>query len=290
MREAVFAVLSGRIDTALVIGVEKLSVFGRGPLPLEASDAEVYDGMIMPAAYAMRAQRYLLDYGCSEDTLAQVVVKARACGAENPNAYFRQSVSAEKVLASRTIAVPLTLMMCCAMCDGAAAVVLTARNKRRPRDVVVEASVLRSSEYDPTPHPISFSTLTRTTAAEAYADAGIEPADVDVAEIHDAFAIAELMYYEALGFCEVGAGASYLADGSSCAGGAVAVNPSGGLLARGHPVGATGAAQICELYWQLRGDSPGPSVENAKVAVAHCTGGGIAGLAHGACTMHVLTT
>jgi benzoylsuccinyl-CoA thiolase BbsB subunit len=129
--------------------------------------------------------------------------------------------------------------------------------------------------------------LTARGAHEAYEMAGIGPEDVDVAEIHDAFTIAELMYYEAFGFCERGGAYELLASKATSLGGDICVNPSGGLLSRGHPVGATGAAQAVEIVRQLKGRAGAHQVEGAKVGVSHATGGGIAGLDHGACSIHV---
>src|SRR5690606_31892841 len=111
---------------------------------------------------------------------------------------------------------------------------------------------------------------------------------IDVAEVHDAFSIAELLYYEAFGFCRPGEAVELLDRGATSLGGAIPVNPSGGLLARGHPIGATGAAQLVEIVWQLRGDASDHQVEGARVGLAHATGGGIAGLDHGACSIHIL--
>ena len=134
------------------------------------------------------------------------------------------------------------------------------------------------------------SELTERTSRLAYEAAGIGPRDVSLAEVHDAFASAELMYYEALGLCGKGEGAAMIERGDCGPGGRQPVNPSGGLACRGHPVGATGVAQIVEAVWQLRGEAGERQVPGAKVALTHCTGGGISGLDHGACSVHVLTS
>jgi benzoylsuccinyl-CoA thiolase BbsB subunit len=125
-------------------------------------------------------------------------------------------------------------------------------------------------------------------AHEAYEMAGLGPEDLDVVEVHDAFTIAELLYYEALGLCPKGEAKRLLADGETSLGGRIPVNPSGGLLAKGHPIGATGAAQIVEVVRQLRGECGDRQVEGAKVGLTHCTGGGISGFDHGACSIHIL--
>jgi benzoylsuccinyl-CoA thiolase BbsB subunit len=135
---------------------------------------------------------------------------------------------------------------------------------------------------------MAHSELGTRSARLAYEEAGVGPEDIDVAEVHDAFAIAELIYYEAFGFCAKGEGVRFLGSGGSGIGGTTAVNPSGGLLSRGHPIGPTGVAQVCEMVWQLRGEAGARQVSGAKVALTHCSGGGIAGLDHGASTVHVL--
>jgi benzoylsuccinyl-CoA thiolase BbsB subunit len=291
LREGVAAVALGRADTVLVIGTETLSQFGGGTLPLEASDLENAMGMVMPGLYAMRAQRYMHEYGATDVDLAGVVVKARRHAAANPYSQLRTPVTVEQVLQSRMIADPLRLFMCCPTGDGAAALVLaTAERVRRwcAVPIRVGASVLQSGLHKTGFRDMAYSELTARTARLAYEQAGVGPEDVDVAELHDAFASAELMYYEALGFCERGAGPRLLRDGETTLTGRIPVNPSGGLLSRGHPIGATGVAQVCEAVWQLRGQAGDRQVPAATVALTHCTGGGISGLDHGACSLHIL--
>jgi len=291
VREAVSAVESGRAEIALVFGVEKLTKFGGGTLPLEATDIDVSQGMVMPASYAMRAQRYLMKYGARPEHLAMVTVKARKMAADNPYAQFRSPVTVEQVLQARMIADPLTLLMCCPTGDGAAAVVIANSRRARQlsrRSIRIKASVAQSGKFETGAHDISQSELTMRTVALAYEQASVGPNDINVAEVHDAFTIAELMYYEALGFCEEGAASSLVESGQTTIGGRIPVNPSGGLLCRGHPVGATGIAQIIECVWQLRGDAKARQVEGCKIALTHCTGGGVSGLDHGACLIHVL--
>jgi acetyl-CoA acetyltransferase len=291
LREAVTAIASGRSETVLVLGVEKLSGLGGGTLPLEASDKEVGQGMVMPALYAMRARRYMSDFDARPEHLAMVSVKARRMAAENRYAQYRDPVTVDEVLGSRMVTDPLTLFMCCPTGDGAAAVVLTTLSNIRRWSclpVAVAASALQSGMSKTGARELSQSELTRRTAALAYEQAGLGPADVDMAEVHDAFAIAELMYYEALGFCEPGEAPRLLEADDTSIGGRIPVNPSGGLICRGHPLGATGVAQVAESVWQLRGQAGPRQIENCRVALTHCTGGGISGLDHGACTIHVL--
>jgi len=292
LRDAVAAIRSGRMRTGLVVGADNLTRFAGGTIPLEATDLEVNLGVVMPAVYAMRAQRYLAETPAGPEDLAEVSVKARRNGADNPYAQTRSAVDRDEVLASRMVADPLTLLMCCPTGDGAAAVVVTGDEelaRRHGGSVEIAASVLASGRYNPGYKDISVSELTRRTAAEAYAAAGLTPQEVDVFEVHDAFAIAELMYYEALGLCGVGEARELLADGHTARSGPQPVNPGGGLLSRGHPIGATGLAQICESVWQLRGSAGPVQVDRpARTALTHCTGGGITGLDHGACAVHIL--
>jgi acetyl-CoA acetyltransferase len=293
LREACWAVKAGRAGVVAVLGVEKLTKFGGGTLPLEPTDLEVNLGNVMPAVYAMRARRYMHETGATARHLAMIAVKAHEYGARNPNAQLRNRVTIEEVMGSRMVADPLTLFMCCPTGDGAAAVIVTSEKRARElgaRPVRIEASVLQSGLYKTGFRDMASSELTERTSRLAYEAAGIGPRDVGVAEVHDAFASAEIMYYEALGLCGRGEGAAMIERGDSGPGGRQPVNPSGGLACRGHPVGATGVAQVVEAVWQLRGQAGPRQVQGARVALTHCTGGGISGLDHGACSVHVLTS
>jgi acetyl-CoA acetyltransferase len=291
LRDACTAVAAGRAETILVLGIDQLSRLGGGTIPQLETDFDPNLGMVMPALYAMRARRYMHERGVTSEILARVAVKAHDAGKHNPYAQYRNEITVEEVLVSRMIADPLTLMMCCPTGDGAAAAIVTSR--RRAKDlgrplIRVAATALQSGVYKTGFRDMVNSELTMRTAQQAYEAAGIGPEDVNVAEIHDAFAIAELMYYEALGFCEPGGGPALLDSGATRINGDKCVNPSGGLLCRGHPVGATGIAQLCEAVWQLRGEAGARQVDGARVALTHCTGGGIAGLDHGSCAINLL--
>lgn len=282
-------VQAGRHDIVLVVGVDKLTQFGGGTLPLVTEDPEVQQGMVMPALYAMRARRYLHERGVGLDALAGVSVKARRHGARNPYAQFRSEVTVEEVLASRPICDPLTLLQCCPTGDGAAAVLVVseAARKRLARPAVrIAASILHSGQASAGFRDMLRPEISYHSATDAYEAAGFGPQDLDLVELHDAFSIAELVYYEALGLCEPGGSAAFLKAGRSTYGGDVVVNPSGGLLSKGHPVGASGVAQAVEVYWQLTGQAGERQVPDAKRGLSHVTGGGIAGLDHGACTVH----
>lgn len=291
-RQAVIAVSSGECDIALVIGVEKLTRFGGGTLPLEVEDWEVSQGMVMPALYAMRANRYMHDFGLTAAQLAMVSVKNRKHGSLNEDAQMRKPVTLDEVLKSRPIADPFTLLQCCPTGDGAAAIVICSSaiaKKYRSDAVEVVASDLTSGRYTNGFRDMTIPEITVRGAKEAYEEAGIGPEDINVAEVHDAFSIAEILYYEAFGFCARGEGGNMLERGESAIGGRLPVNPSGGLLAKGHPIGATGAAQIVEIVRQLRGQCGARQVEGAKVGLAHATGGGITGFDHGACSIHIFS-
>jgi acetyl-CoA acetyltransferase len=284
------SIASGQQDVVVVIGVEKLTKFGGGTLPLEREDWEVGQGMVMPALYAMRARRYMHEYGLTREQLADVAVKAHDHGALNPKAQVRKRVTREEVMAARPVADPFTLWHCCQSGDGAAALVLASSKvaqKHKSGSVRIVASEVTSGTYTNGHRDLTWAELTARGAAHAYAMAGVGPADIDVAEIHDAFTIAELMYYEAFGFCERGGAFELLDQGETSLGGRISVNPSGGLLSRGHPIGATGAAQAVEIVRQLDGRAGTYQVEGAKVGLSHATGGGIAGFDHGACSIHV---
>ena len=291
-RQAYIAVAAGVYDMVLVLGVEKLTKFGGGTLPLEKEDFEVTHGLVMPALYGMRARRYMHDYGLTKEQLAQVAVKAHKHGAKNEDAQYRNEVTVEEVMEAREIAEPFTLLHCCPSGDGAAAVVIASAEKARQyttKPVRVACSEVNSGKYVTGFRDMTTPEITVRGAKQAYEEAHIGPEDVDVAEVHDAFTIAELLYYEALGFCNKGDAAKLLEDGETSIGGRIPVNPSGGLLSKGHPIGATGAAQIVEVVRQLRGQAGDRQVDDAKVALTHCTGGGISGFDHGACSIHMFS-
>ncbi len=289
-REAWIAVGAGVYDTALVIGVEKLTRFGGGTLPLEKEDWEVTHGLVMPALYAMRARRYMHEFGLTADQLAGVAVKAHEHGARNPDAQYRNRLTVEEVNAARPIADPFTLLHCCPSGDGAAAAVIAAGDaaRRAPsKPIRVAGSEINSGRYMTGYRDMTSPEITVRGAKDAFEAAGIGPEDLDVAEVHDAFTIAELMYYEALGLCAKGEAARLLEDGDTSLGGRIPVNPSGGLLSKGHPIGATGLAQIVEIVRQLRGQCADRQVDGARVGLTHCTGGGISGFDHGVCSIHL---
>jgi benzoylsuccinyl-CoA thiolase BbsB subunit len=287
------AIASGQHDVVMVMGIEKLTKFNGGTIPLEKEDWEVSNGLVMPALYAMRARRYMHDFGLTKEQLASVVVKSRRHAALNPDAQLQKETTVEEVLASRMIADPFTLYQCCPTGDGAAVIILCAENlahRFTNKPVNVVASHVASGLFESGPRDMTSPEITVRCAKDTYEEAGIGPEDIDVAEVHDAFTSAELMYYEAFSFCERGEAAHMLESGASSLGGRIPVNPSGGLLSKGHPVAVTGAAQVVEVVRQLQGRCGTRQVEGAKVGLTHATGGGISGFDHGVCAIHIFST
>ena len=278
---------SGEAEIAIAFGAEKLTRPGGGFLPIVADDLESAMGRVMPAAFAMQAQLHMRRYGTTREQMALIAVKNRRNGALNPRCHFQESVTVEQVLASPTIADPLTRLSCCPVSDGAAAVILAGAPALKalgiaPR-VELVASALVSGERTPFGIVDDKSEMSVRAARLAYQRAALGPGDVDLCEMHDPFTIAEIIHCEDLGFCPPGDGGAYAATGrSAIGGGGVAVSPSGGLMAKGHPLGATGVAQAAEIYWQLLGEAGARQVPDARVGLAHTVGGGVTKLEAGA--------
>ncbi|WP_062473393.1 thiolase family protein [Variovorax boronicumulans] len=287
---ALQALRAGQYETVLVFGMDHLSGLGGGALPMNERDWNNRRGMIMPALYAMRAKRYMHERGVPAEVLADVAVKNRRHGMLNPIATFCRPVTREEVLASRMVADPLTLLQCCpGVVDGAAALVLSTRPSRgTAKPVRVLASVVQSGLFEINQVDMTEAEITRRAARLAYEQAGVGAGDLSLIELHDAFTISELLYYEALGLCEPGEGPGLLASGATALGGRIPVNASGGLLAKGHPPGATGVAQIVELCEQLQQRAGKRQVQGARLGLSQVTGGGIWGVDHAACSIHIL--
>jgi acetyl-CoA acetyltransferase len=277
------AIRAGQYDCALVFGIEKMP---RGiirssffePWREEAGLAAT------PAYFALRAQRLMRESGVTKEQLAEVVVKNRAHGVHNPNAMFRSEVTSEQVLASRVVCEPLHLWMLCSPNEGAAAVVLRAApGGGEGSGVTLEAAELRShlpgsvlSEGTPLSGLADDEVAPPTTLAAdaAYDEAGIGPDDVDVVECQDTDAARELLSYEELGLCPKGDAGKWVTEGVTRLGGRVPANPSGGLLSKGEPLGASALGQVVELVTQLRGKAGPRQVEGARVALGHTVGRG----------------
>jgi benzoylsuccinyl-CoA thiolase BbsB subunit len=284
-------IASGECDIGVAFGVEKMTALGPAQLAPPETDLDANMGLLFPAFFALIMRRYLDRYGVTMEQVAQVAVKNRHHGCLNPYAQYKDEITVNDVLSSRMIADPITLLQCCPNTDGAAAAVLCAADlatKYCSKPIRVAASVVSSGDYQWRQKDITFSDLTHRTAEKAYRIAGMNPDDIDVCELHDAFAVNELMHYEELGFCAVGDGGRLVESGTTSLGGKIPVNASGGLLSKGHPLAATGVAQLAELVWQLRGEAGERQVKGAKVGLAHVLGGAVTGLESGACTVHIL--
>ena len=282
IRNAALAVGSGQVDIALAIGADKtretstLSTFWdwMGMARDKAWDYPL--GLIAPASFAMHVARFMHEFDVRPEHLAMVAVKNHHNAVTNPNAHLRFEVTVEQVLAAPRVAGPFGVLDCSPQSDGAAAVVLVAEeiaDRYTDRPVWVRGfglaldRVMHAHKHDMTTFP---STL--RAAKAAFAMAGIEPSEIDVAELHDCFSGVELMNYEDLGFCERGGAAKLIESGETSVGGRLPVNPSGGLKAKGHPPGATGVAQCVELFEQLRGQAHN-QVDGARWGLAQNVGG-----------------
>lgn len=279
------AVGSGVHDTVLVLGVEKLFHPDRAVSYRalgSAVDVELHppDGRGSPflAHAAARADKYLADLGTDVGLLAKIAVKTRDHGARNPFAQYRQRYTEEEILASPQAAGSLTRLMCAPIGDGAAAIVVTAAEgatrrggpRVRIAGTAVGSARAAGAEGDTAP-------MATRVSRRAYEQAGLGPEDVDVVELHDTTTFNELFLYEQLGLFAAGDLVRAVDDGWTRIGGRLPVNPSGGLISRGHPPGATGAAQIVELVWQLRGDAGVRQVDGARIALAQNGGGHVGG-------------
>lgn len=283
------AVAAGEMDCALVLGVEKMCVPGFGLLDSGRTEIDTRLGLVTPASFAMRAMRHAYEFGTTRAQMAAVVEKSRRHGALNPLALFRAPMTIGEVLAKPVVADPLTRAECCAIADGAAAIVVVGDRlaRARPRAVRLDTVVLRSGRYDRSGDMARWRTDIET-AAIAYRRAGIGPRDLHLVECHDAFSIAEILHCEALGLCEPGDGGPLAASGATALGGRIPVNVSGGLLSRGHPVAATGVAQVVEIVRHLRGEAGARQVAGAKVGLAQCMGGDLDGDTK-SCTVAILS-
>ena len=281
-RQAVNCIASGAQDIVIAAGVEKMTDVSGG----ETTDAlagaadrewEGMYGVTFPSLYAMMARDYMNRYGMTREELAQVAVKNHYNGARNPIAQYQKEITIDTVLNSTLVADPLRLMDCSPVTDGAAAVILCSLDRAKEfTDCPVK--VLASTQASDT---ISLhdrrdiSTLDATVAAanRAFDIAKIERKDVDLVEVHDCFTIAEICAIEDMGFCKKGEAGKLTAEGYTALDGKLPVNTSGGLKACGHPVGATGIKQVCEVVTQLRGEAGKRQVDGAEIGMTHNVGG-----------------
>jgi acetyl-CoA C-acetyltransferase len=283
IRYAYAFIAAGLADLVMVLGVEKLTQ----PVGDEAilnmgtgvdREWEAAFGLTAPPCFALAAQRHMAQYGTTEEQLALVGVKNHNHAAKNPTAHFSKGATLDQVLCSRMISSPLRLFMCSPITDGAAAVILASEDRARgltdkPVWLRGTAQALDGFQLTSLPEDYAHWPALGRAAAGAYRMAGITAGDVDVAEVHDCFAIAELIAYEELGFCAKGDAGRFVAEGRSDYGGDVVVNPRGGLIGCGHPLGATGVAQAVEIFQQLRDEAGARQVPGARIGLTHNNSG-----------------
>ncbi len=280
------AVSSGMFDVAIALGIEKMTEVETPTMIEILGRAGSYFwefhgfGVTFPAYYALYATAHMNKFGTTEEDLALIAVKNHKYGARNPKAHFQNEITVEEVLSSRTIAWPLKLYDCCPISDGAAAVVLASKDKVKELGVdtpVWIKGIGISSDTSTMGNRADFLGLraSRDAAQLAYKMAKVEANEIEVAEVHDCFTIAEILAYEDLGFCKKGEGAKLIREGETEIGGRIPVNVDGGLKAKGHPLGATGISMLAELTNQLREDvEPRRQVPLKKyLALAHNVGG-----------------
>jgi acetyl-CoA C-acetyltransferase len=284
MRMAYAAVSTGMAETVVVLGIEKLNT----PVPAETflnmmsgidREWEGSFGLTAPPAFAFAAQAHMNKYGTTEEQLAAISMKNRRHACNNPNAQWQTPIDLEKYAAAKKISSPFKLFDCSSVADGAAAVIVTSEERARSitdKPVWILGSGQAITNFDLANAPngdFSYWPALKKAVATAYGTAGITAKDVDFAEVHDCFTIAELIATEEMGFVEKGGGGEFAAAGRSDYGGDVVINPRGGLIGCGHPLGATGVAQAVECFQQLRGEAGARQVEDAKIGMAHTNSG-----------------
>lgn len=285
LRQAVIAIKSGEVETALVLGAEKMPRGFMDPSMIY-SPWQVKMGMSMnPAYWSMRAMRHMHEFGTTDAQIARVAYKNHKNSVHNPNAMYRKEFSMEEILGSRLVCDPIRLLEVCAANDGAAALVVTTAKKARElggRPVTIASCVHTIARYsadfrcpaDSMSATTSNIGPTELTAQKAYEQAGISPADINCFEVQDTDAFCEIEIYEELGLCNLGEGGPFVEAGHADIDGRSPVNMSGGLISKGEPVGASHIGQVVELVSQLRGDSGPRQVQGAKAAMGHVLGAG----------------
>ncbi len=285
VRNAALMVAGGVHDVVIAGGVERTTVMDT-PLATKTfamgghAEYEAWSGITFPGVFAMVAHMYAAKYGMDlgelKKCMAEVAVKNHANGAKNPKAQFQKEITADKVLSGMVIADPLQLLDCCPFSDGAAAVILAAADKYKdhlPKPVTIAGMGQGSAGALYMQKDITRVLSREASIKQAYSQAGIGPQDVDVCELHDCFTIAEIIASEALGFFEFGQGAEAARQGETALNSKISINPSGGLKAKGHPIGATGAAQVYEIVKQLRQEAGARQVDGANIGLVDTLGG-----------------
>jgi len=289
-REGWTAIRAGLYDTVLVVGVEqmgKAGLLGGGGGSKGIPREGLLGSGLMPAVFAEAGMEHVRNHGTTFEQFARVSVKNHRHSTRNPKSMYRKETPLEEVMNSEMIAYPNTKLMCSVNVDGAAAAVLVSEKKARElglsRAVRVAASVLTSDPWQERDLVMpDVNTCTRRAAELAYEMAGLGPDDLDLVELHDCFATAELLHYENLGLCDEGEAGKLIDEGETWHGGRIPVNVSGGLLSKGHPLGATGVANIYEVTTHLRGEAGDRQVPGARVGLTHVIGLG------SACAIHIL--
>jgi acetyl-CoA C-acetyltransferase len=276
------AVAAGLYDLVLVTGVEKMTS-RQTPRVAEIlamageCGTEGKAGATFPALFAMIARRHMHQYGTTREHLASIAVKNHANGAKNPDAHMKKVITLDQALNGKPVADPLTVYDCSLVSDGAASVLLAPLDRAREwtNQPVRVLGISQTSDYVALDRKedITVFQAVKSAAAKAYGMAGVGPSQIDVAEVHDCFTIAEIVAIEDLGFAEKGQGGFYSAEGATGVGGELPVNTSGGLKAKGHPVGATGVAQICDIVLQIRGQADDRQVSKHEIGLAQNLGG-----------------
>lgn len=282
LRQGIFSILSGQHDIVLVGGAEKMTDLLTGGTTVALMGAadqewEAYYGVTFPSLYAMIARRHMFEFGTTREQMAKVAVKNHHNGSLNPIAQFRKEITVEDVLKSVMVADPLTLFDCSPITDGSAALILCKAElaKKYTDNPVYVIGSGQASDTLALHDRRSLTTLDAAVKAskEAYKQAGITPKDIDLAEVHDCFTIAEIVATEDLGFAKKGEGGKLLDEGVTEIGGRIPINTSGGLKAVGHPVGASGVKQAVEIVLQLRGQAGRRQVKDAEIGLTHNVGG-----------------
>lgn len=307
VRIVIMAIRSGEADAGLAIGAEQMGKMGLLGGPAKAKgERKVYTPKgrygsvlpiegnlgtgLMPGVFAQAGMEYALAHGVTREQFAKVAEKNHRHSALNPLAQYQKVFTLQEILDAEEISYPNTLPMCCPTGDGAASVLLVSDAKLatldpavRRRAVKISASVLTTDPWTESDliQP-DVNTLTRQAAAQAYKVAGVGPEDLDLVELHDCFASAELLHYDNLGLCEPGGAGDFIDSGAPTRDGSIPVNVSGGLLSKGHPIGSTGVANLYEIATHLRGEAGDRQIEGARVGLAHVIGLG------SACAIHIL--
>ena len=291
LRNAVHSIVSGEYNMVLVTGVEKMTEVSGGQAGFALGGAgdqetELFHGATFPALYALMAKKHMQEFGTTEEQMAQAAVQNHKNAMHNPFAQFHKEFTLEQVMKSGYVSSPLKLLDCSPLTDGSAAIIL-AETQTAKKICQNPVEIIASTQASDTIALTGRKSLTEIAATKiaakgAFKKTGLSAKDIDVAEVHDCFTIAQIMAIEDLGFFKKGEGGRATEKGLTALNSEITVNPSGGLKAVGHPVAATGIKQACEIFWQLRGEARGRQVKNAKIGLTHNVGGSGA-----TCVVHI---